>query len=603
MPLPTTTDPAARRKQLASRMLWAERIVTAFAIVALVLGHGVPRLEEQVVTELGYFVAAVMLFLTGGLAWRAMLSDDWQAFAMERLPQVAAHVLWIVLLPAVIFTGLPGFISPSDPLRAALQWTELMFWLRTLTVALRIIRLIAAARTNPAIVLVGSFALLITVGTLLLMLPICRSQPQEATTEVGAPLDVALFTATSATCVTGLIVVDTATYWTREGQLVILALIQLGGLGIMTFGAFFALGQRRGFLLRESVFIGKLLEANDLQAVRKLVITILWFTLVSELIGAALLTTAAPPGPVTERLYYGVFHSISSFCNAGFALQETSFEGQGARWQIWGVVAPLIIIGGMGFEVLRNLFEVALAAVRSRWPGRERDHQDPPPRLTATTRLVVTTTLILLSVGALAFFILENDNVLGDEPLGERVADTWFQSVTARTAGFNTVDVSSLRAGTRLVIIMLMFIGASPGSAGGGIKTTVFALMLLATAATVEGRERVEVGARTVPDGLVKKAAVVVAMALSVLLTSTLLIVMFEQQPELFLDHLFEATSALGTVGLSTLGTGNLRQSSQLVIIVTMFVGRVGPLTLLVAIARRRPEAKYEYPSERVMIG
>jgi trk system potassium uptake protein len=435
------------------------------------------------------------------------------------------------------------------------------------------------------------------------MLPICREQPPEFSTEIGAPLLVALFTATSATCVTGLVVVDTGTYWTREGQLVILALIQLGGLGIMTFGAFFALGQRRGFLLRESVFMGKLLEANDVQAVRKLVVVILWFTLISESIGAALLATAAPPGPAVEQVYYGVFHSVSSFCNAGFALQENSFENQAARWQVWGVMAPLIILGGLGFEVLRNLFEVAVAEVRSRWPGREPERQEAPPRLTATTRLVVTTTLILLAVGSLAFFILENDNVLADEPLGERIADTWFQSVTTRTAGFNTVDTSGLRPGTRLVTIILMFIGASPGSAGGGIKTTVFALMVLATVATVEGRERVEVGGRTVPDGLVKKAAVVVAMALSVLLTSTLLIVIFEQQPERFLDHLFEAASALGTVGLSTIGTHTLKPASQLVIVVTMFVGRVGPLTLLVAIARRRPEAKYEYPTERVMIG
>lgn len=609
MRIPVTTDPAARRKQLAGRMLWAERIVTALTLVALVLGHGVPRLEEQVETELGIFVTLVMAFLTGGLAWRSLLSDDPRGFALERLPQVAAHVLWIALLPLVAIGGLPGFISPGNVLRAALQWSELMFWLRTATVALRIIRLIAAARTNPAIVLVGSFGLLITFGTLLLMLPVCREAGEDVTVDQGAPLLTALFTATSATCVTGLVVVPTGEYWTRTGQLVILTLIQLGGLGIMTFGAFFALGQRRGFLLRESVFMGKLLEANDVQAVRKLVIAILWFTLISELIGAALLTTAAPtgtlgdPAPLGERVYFGVFHSISSFCNAGFALQADSFEDQGARWQVWGVIAPLIIVGGLGFEVLRNLFEVAVAAIRSRLPGNENGRDQPPPRLTATTRLVVTTSLVLLAVGAIAFFILENDNVLDDEPLGERVADTWFQSVTARTAGFNTVDTSALRPGTRLVLIMLMFIGASPGSAGGGIKTTVFALMVLATAATVEGRERVEVGGRTVPDVLIKKAAVVVAMALSALLVSTLLIVIFEQQPALFLDHLFEATSALGTVGLSTLGTHNLRPASQVVIIVTMFAGRIGPLTLLVAIARRRPDPKYEYPTERVMIG
>jgi trk system potassium uptake protein TrkH len=220
-----------------------------------------------------------------------------------------------------------------------------------------------------------------------------------------------------------------------------------------------------------------------------------------------------------------------------------------------------------------------------------------------TSRLVLTTTAGLLVVGGLAFFVLEQDNTLAGRPLSERLAESWFQSVTFRTAGFNTVDFQQIRPATQLLGIALMFIGASPGSTGGGIKTVVFALLVLATAATVSGRERVEVAARTIPDSNVQRAAAVALLGLVTLLTSTFLLVLFEQREDRFLDHLFEATSALGTVGLSTLGTDQLRPASQVVLIVTMFAGRVGPLTLLVALARKQVDVKYEYPSERVMLG
>jgi trk system potassium uptake protein TrkH len=599
--LPTDEELLLARKRLARRILWGERLVAAFTLLTLALGHGVQRLEAQLSLELGVFVAGVMGLLTAGFLWRAWLSGDVRTFLVERPTQTIVHTLWLALAPLVAEAGVPGLAPAGQPLTALLRWTELMFWLRTVAVALRIIRQIAAARANPAVVFVASYVVLIAMGTLLLALPVARQQPADAAEEVHAPLLVALFTATSASCVTGLIVVPTPTYWSQTGQLVILGLIQLGGLGVMTFGAFFALGQRRGFLVRESVFMGKLLEADDMQAVRRLVLAILLFTLLSELAGTLLLMTAAPPGPWTQRLYFGLFHAVSAFCNAGFALQEQSFVGHGGQWQVWGVLATLIILGGLGFEVLRNAADVVGEGLRRRLVRGRRT--SAPPRLTVTSRLVLTTTAGLLVVGGLAFFVLEQDNTLAGRPLSERLAESWFQSVTFRTAGFNTVDFQQIRPATQLLGIALMFIGASPGSTGGGIKTVVFALLVLATAATVSGRERVEVAARTIPDSNVQRAAAVAVLGLVTLLTSTFLLVLFEQREDRFLDHLFEATSALGTVGLSTLGTDQLRPASQVVLIVTMFAGRVGPLTLLVALARKQVDVKYEYPSERVMLG
>ena len=603
MRAPVTTDPTAGRRRAALRMLWAERVLTALTIAVLVLGHGVQRLEAQLGTELGIFVLLVMAVLTAGFAWRASLNDDPQAFLRERAPQTIVHSFWLAGLLLVILIGLPGWTSAGRPLESALRWTEFIFWVRTAAVAIRILRTIAAARANPAVVFVTSFAVLIAAGTLLLMLPVARAQPAGSPVELSAPPLVALFTATSASCVTGLVIVDTGTYWSPTGQTIILGLIQLGGLGIMTFAAFFAMGQRRGFLVRESIFMGKLLEAEDRLAVRRLVVSILIFTASSELIGAILISTAAPSGNWQDRAWFGLFHSISAFCNAGFGLLPKNFEGYGGRWQVWGVVAPLFIIGGLGFEVLRNTTQVALAPLTRCLPWRDAMRSEPAPRWTANSRLAVYTTIALLAIGMIAFFILESGGVLRDRPLDVRLAESWFQSATFRTAGFNTVDFTKLAPSTRLMGVILMFIGASPGSTGGGIKTVVFALLVLVSAATIRGRERVEVAGRTIPDGFIKRASVVAALSLSALLTSTLLIVMFEQRPDLFLDHLFEAASALGTVGLSTVNTATLQPLSQFVLVVTMFAGRVGPLTLFVALARQRPEVNYQYPTERVMLG
>jgi trk system potassium uptake protein TrkH len=315
------------------------------------------------------------------------------------------------------------------------------------------------------------------------------------------------------------------------------------------------------------------------------------------------MTTAAPAGPWHERAFFGMFHAVSAYCNAGFSTLPANLEGLGGKWQIWGVMAGLIVIGGLGFETLRSVFAVLTWPLARRWPWRNPNRQLHAPRLTATARLSAITTFVLLLVGTVAFFVLEADGVLEGRPPGERLANAWFQSVTFRTAGFNTVSFADLYPSTRLIGIVLMFIGGSPGSTAGGIKTVVFALMILATAGTIRGRERIEIAGRSIPDGFIRRGAAVMTLATGALFTATLLITIFEQRPELFLHHLFETASALGTVGLSTLGTANLRAPSQVVLIATMFIGRVGPLTLLVALARRARETKYEYPTERVALG
>jgi trk system potassium uptake protein TrkH len=567
----------------------------AVATVVLLLGHGIARFESAVGDEVKLFVAASLTLLVVGFAVRFWLDRDQRDFVLQRWFQILVQAIWLAGVPLVLLS--------TGSLEAVLNWSETMFAARVVASLAWLIRKVARARYNPAFVFVLSFSLMIGIGTLLLMLPICRQQPADAPGEVGAPPLVALFTAASAGCVTGLAVVDTGTYWTPTGQAVILLLIQMGGLGVMTFGGFFALGLRRGFLMRESVFMGKLLEADDVVAVRNLVRSILLFTLVSELIGTAILFTIAPAGPLSERLWFGAFHSVSAFCNAGFGLLPKNLEGLGSRWQVWGGVAGLIIIGGLGFDVLRNTSLAFRGWLRDLFPRAAPVLRDPPPRLSITSRLVLSTTAALLLTGTIAFFLFERSSQLGEKSVLERIADAWFQSVSCRTAGFNTIDFSRLQPTTLLVAIALMFIGASPGSTGGGVKTVVFSLTVLATVSVVRGRERLELAGRTIAEGTVQRAAAVIALALAVLLTATLLVVMIENQPARFLEHLFETTSALGTVGLSTGITASLRPGSQVVLIATMFLGRVGPLTVLLALAQRQAPPKYEYPTERVMLG
>jgi trk system potassium uptake protein TrkH len=414
---------------------------------------------------------------------------------------------------------------------------------------------------------------------------------------------VALFTATSAACVTGLIVETTGTYWSRMGQTVILCLFQLGGLGIMTWGAFFALAGGGQMQVKESATLRGLLESDTLGDVRRMLRAIVAFTFTSELAGALLLLGLWPELPFAERLYFGVFHSVSAFCNAGFALTPDSFVGMGMRWQVWGVVPALIIVGGLGFAVLYNLSVL----VRSNY----RELQQPPlfhlprrrVRLTLTSTLVLVTTGGLLLAGAAAYDLLESTNPRRDASWSERLAEAWFQSVTFRTAGFNSVDHGRLQPATKLLAVLLMFIGASPGSTGGGVKTVCFALAVMAVVSILRGREQVEIRHRTISTLQTNRALVVIALGAFLVMLCTLLLAVFENQPGRFLDHLYEATSALGTVGVSTGITAGLSGPSQVVLIVGMFLGRVGPLTLLMALAGRGDSARYHYPAEPVTLG
>ncbi|MGZ9818183.1 TrkH family potassium uptake protein [Peribacillus simplex] len=437
---------------------------------------------------------------------------------------------------------------------------------------------------DPPKILVMGFAALILIGAYLLTLPI--------STENGNGLSFlnALFTSTSATCVTGLVVVDTETTFTKFGELVILSLIQVGGLGFMTFATFFFFLLGKKISLKSRLLLQESLNNLSMAGVVRLVKRILIFTAVIEILGAVILSIRFSfDMPIGKAIYYGVFHSISNFNNAGFDLmgEFRSLTPYAEDPIVTLTVASLITLGGIGFIVMNELYE----------------YHDTH-RLSVHTKVVLLTSLILTIGGAILIFIFEYGNVKTLQPLSYpgKVLSSLFQSVTPRTAGANTLNIPDLTQPTLLLIIFLMFVGASPGSTGGGIKTTTLATLIGTAWTQIKGKEDVVLFRRRIVIETIFKALTVTIIGLFLVLTITMLLTITESGRD-FLMILFEATSAFATVGLSMGLTPELSPIGRILIIFTMFAGRLGPLTIAFAIAMRRKPDPFRQPKGKIMIG
>lgn len=446
-------------------------------------------------------------------------------------------------------------------------------------------------RMHPAYLVIFSYLLAAFIGSVLL------SIPQASTGERVGPLD-ALFTATSAICVTGLIVVDTGSQFTVFGKTVILVLIQLGGLGVMTFSVFLFLflGKRLG--TKGRWVINETFTPTPSRDIGTLTRSIFVFTFMVEAVGAAALFLVwrgemSFPGAI----FTSVFHSVSAFCNAGFSFFRFSFEPYRAGFLLNIVIMMLIVIGGIGFPVI---FEFFMRFKNRNTGGRQ--------TYSLHTRTVLTTTAFLIFSGALLVYFLESKGSLAGLPFGERVLASFFQSITARTAGFNTLDISSLGAAALFVILMLMFVGASPGSCGGGIKTTSLAVFVGIMKSKVKGMDSVSLSRRTLPEETVSRVLAIFILAVLTISTGLLILLVTQGNPgaglrEHFLTYLFEAVSAFGTVGLSMGITSSLTPAGKIVIIVLMLLGRVGLLTLAYVVTRRERKTSFRYAEEKIMIG
>lgn len=607
----TRFDPLAQvrltRERWSQWLRGAEAFLIFAALAYLIYQFGVNRDTSLIHWSLDVSILATLSLLSAGLFTRGAIAPDRDEFLKENRNEIALLGLWLLGLLAIWSFSSASPSAAVNPVRHQswmVIWSEIMLMIQGVEVFLELTRRVAAVGWSPAVLLVGSFVLLIAAGTILLMLPVCRNPQGQAPPHI-TPFMAALYTSTSACCVTGLVVVDTASYWSRIGQCCILFLIQVGGLGIMTFGGLFSLISGRAMQVREGVLLKELLEADQLNSVFAMIRAILVYTFGAELIGAALLWGLWPELPVADRLFYCLFHSVAAFCNAGFALtpENRNFLGYGLRWEVWLVIAGLVIVGGIGFGVLRDLSKVIWQKLRQgRRPVFIKSPRNPA-RLSLSTVIVLWTTALLLVGGTLGIYLLEWNGSLGKMSFAEALSGAWFQSVICRTAGFNTVDIAALQPSTKLFCIFLMFIGASPVSTGGGIKTASFALGALSFIAILRGREQVELLGRTIPDSLIKRAFTIVGLSVIIVMTSTMALVIIENQQHLLIDYIFEATSAFATVGLSTGISHKLSQPSMFVIILTMFIGRVGPLTLFIAVAGREVSARYRYPTERVTLG
>jgi trk system potassium uptake protein TrkH len=463
---------------------------------------------------------------------------------------------------------------------------------------------LASSGKNPTRTLIASFVVLILSGTVVLMLP--RSAADERVGFVDA-----LFTATSATCVTGLVVKDVGNDFTLMGQLTILTLIQLGGLGIVIFGAVFAmlLGQALG--LRESAAMQDILSDQMLGRISRMIAFIFITTIAVEAIGAVSLfgmwdNVEGRITSIQQQWYCSIFHSISAFCNAGFGLFSDSLIGYAHSWQVYWVICPLIILGGLGFGVFYNIagvFADRASQFLKIFVGTAASFdREIPRRLQLQSRLVLVMTLCLIVSGMLLILIFER--LVGSA--GWDLGGAFFQSVTARTAGFNTVDIGALSAPTKLILILLMLIGGSPGGTAGGIKTVTLAVVIMAAVATLNKRSEVHAFRRSLNLLIVRRAVTVALLFLLILLVAGLVLSVTERNspsaPGL-MEIMFETASALGTVGLSTGLTPALTTAGKLIIIIVMFVGRLGPLTLLASLTFNLKPARYSYPEEVVIVG
>jgi len=434
---------------------------------------------------------------------------------------------------------------------------------------------------TPNQILVLGFLVIIISGTYLLHHPISSAE--------GKTLSLidALFTATSATCVTGLIVVNTGKDFSLFGQWVILILFQIGGLGIMTFSTMFAFLLGRKITLRQRLVIQESLNQFSIGGLVRLAKYILLFTFFLEGIGTILLYLYWKDISSNHpNLFLSFFHAVSAFCNAGFSLFSDSLEKYNSHLGINLIFILLIILGGLGFLVLVELIE---------FPKRK--------KLSLHSKVVLIMTLILLIIGTLGLFFLEynNEKTISHLSLSNKILSTVFQSTTARTAGFNTITVGSFTDASLLLIVILMFIGASPTSTGGGIKTTTFCISFLWMYYALKGRKHLYIYQRQISEAIVNKAWVILMLALCWIMLITLLLSYVEKFD--FIKILFEVVSAFGTVGLSTGITSHLTSMGKILIILTMFVGRLGPVTIALSLITDRKTESIQYPKEQVMVG
>lgn len=459
----------------------------------------------------------------------------------------------------------------------------------------RLVKFISIVKIPPALVFAFSFLLIIFIGCGLLLLPNAHNGILSFTDS--------LFTSVSAVCVTGLIVVDTATSFTTLGQIIILCLIQIGGLGIMAFTGFFSYIFSSGSSFRDRLLLKEIFSMESLSNLFKLLIKIILLTFLTEISGA-LLIYGSLSFNVDNKIFFSIFHSVSGFCNAGFSTMSDGLFSPAMRYNfpVHIYIALLIILGGIGFPVLINIYSYFKYLIIS-FIRRLRLKRLPvkPEKRNISTLIVLFMTLLLIVGGGSLYYVFESERSLLGLSDTQKILTSFFGSVSARTAGFNIVDISNWSYPTIFLIIFLMWIGASPGSTGGGIKTTTFALAFRSAWNNIRGREHLRIGNREVGNNTITRVLSIIFLSILVITTGFFCLLLSEpgKNP---VHLLFESFSAFSTVGLSLANTASFSQTGKIVVIFLMFIGRVGPLTLLTGIMLSHHKRYSRYPEVDIII-
>ncbi|MBK9512115.1 MAG: hypothetical protein IPO05_00450 [Flavobacteriales bacterium] len=575
------------RKEMVGLARVTVLVLTAFLFL-LEFGYRADAATGLLLDQLSYglVLGAVMVALGSGL--RAKLRDE---------PVRNAEFIWFVLgIGLLLLRPLDMEFWPK-----AQHWPHLLYLLGFFFIELSRLELGRNSTLfNPALLFTVSFVMLIAIGAALFLLPNTGTRP--------ITLVEALFTSTSAVCVTGLSVIDVGKDLTLLGQWVLLLLIQLGGLGVMTFTSFFAFFFKGRTSLEEQLRIRDIANTSLVNA-RSFIVQVILFTLAVELVGAALIYYVVPPDAfpsIGDRMFFAVFHSISAFNNAGFSTQSLGMYELPFRfnYSLMWILSLLFIFGGLGFGIIFNFSRY----VRLWVSGRIRrlltgiPCERHPRLVNLSTRLVLKVTALLIVVGTVAVMVFEWNGVLAEHSSWwGRFSTAFFTGVTPRTAGFNVVDYGSLTVPTLMVTLLLMYIGASPGSTGGGIKTTTFAVATLNIFATARGRRRIEFSGREISNLSIRRAFAAIVLSLVFLGLSITTIASLEKGVGL-MPIAFECFSAFSTVGLSMNLTGQLGDPARIALVLVMFVGRVSALTLLVGVLRQVNVSPYRYPKEDILI-
>jgi len=536
-----------------------------------------------------------------GLSVLLLAFNTVKLFVYKYKKNIRVALVNVIIISILLVTSIVVSIAHShndyhyilQKIKPILELGLILYFLLRLLV---LVRYVYEIYFNPAIVFVGSFLILAILGAFLLMLP--------SATAHGISFTNALFTATSSVCVTGLAVLDTSQDFTIVGQSIILVLIQLGGLGILTFTSFFAFFFRGSSSFKEGLNTKDFIAQEGLKDVFRAALNVVIFTVTLELIGASFIYFSVLDNTVIkDKFFFSIFHSISAFCNAGFSILPSGLFEKSIRFNYsfqW-IIMILIIFGGLGHNIIFNFYKKIKISFLELFEPKGIHKR--VRIITLNTKIVIYTTSILLFVGWIVFFISEyNNTMLEHTTLIGKLTNSAFNSVSPRTAGFNVIDYSQMTVPSLLFVIFLMWIGASPASTGGGIKTSTFALATLNIFAIARGKSRIEIFGKRISSESTSRAFAILCISLIIIGFSIMALLIFEPKGTPLLTVAFECFSAYSTVGLSLNFTPTLTESSKYVIIIIMFVGRIGMLNLMVGLLRQINHQFYEYPKENILI-